>query len=92
MKSQAIHAARSTCWFLVLGCLLCPSTALLAAVITVNSELDGAVNLTDNVVTLRDAVQAANNDLAVSPGGQVGSGADTIQFANTLVGSTITLT
>jgi len=64
----------------------------LLTAVTVNSLDDLAVNLTDNVVTLRDAIFAANGDLAVSPGGPVGSGADTIVFDPALSGGTIALT
>src|SRR5262245_31138230 len=60
------------------------------AILTVNSLADGPVNLTDATVTLRDAIEAANNDVAVSPGGLSGSGADEIRFQAGLTG-TITL-
>jgi hypothetical protein len=43
-------------------------------------------------VTLRDAIAAANSNVPVSPGGPVGSGADTIEFAAALSGDTISLT
>lgn len=52
----------------------------LLATIVVNSLDDAAVDLTDSVITLRDAIAAANGDLEVSPGGVVGSGADEITF------------
>ena len=52
----------------------------LLATLVVNSASDGPVDLTDNVVTLRDAIEAANNDTLVAPGGETGSGADTITF------------
>src|SRR5205809_618639 len=60
------------------------------AILTVNSLADGPVNLTDATVTLRDAIEAANTDVAVSPGGPIGSGADEIRFQSNLSG-TITL-
>ncbi len=54
------------------------------ATLTVNSLADGAVNLSDSTITLRDAIAAANNDVRVSPGGPSGSGNDVIQFASSL--------
>jgi hypothetical protein len=42
------------------------------AVLTVNSLVDGPVDLTDAQVTLRDALYAANNHLPVAPGGRAG--------------------
>src|SRR5262249_59356793 len=47
------------------------------AVLTVNSLLDGPVDRSDTVVTLRDAVYAAVHDVEVSPGGPAGSGTET---------------
>ena len=44
----------------------------LLTAVTVNSFDDLPVDLSDGVITLRDAVHAANNDVAVSPGGPVG--------------------
>ena len=61
------------------------------ATLVVNSDVDGVVDLSDDVVTLRDAIHAANNDVAVSPGGPVGSAADTILFDANLAGGTILL-
>jgi hypothetical protein len=60
---------------------------------TVNSLTDGPVNLSDNIVTLRDAISAANTNVAVQPGGTAGSSltSDVIQFQAGLTG-TITLT
>lgn len=60
---------------------------------TVTSLTDGPINLTDSVVTLRDAIQAANQNVAAFPGGPVGDSLfrDTIQFRADLVG-TLTLT
>ena len=52
----------------------------LLATLVVNSTADGPVNLNDSVVTLRDAIEAANNDVLVAPGGETGSGTDTITF------------
>ena len=52
----------------------------LLATLVVNSTVDGPVNLNDSVVTLRDAIEAANNDVLVAPGGETGSGTDTITF------------
>jgi FG-GAP repeat len=66
------------------------------ATFIVNSTLDLPVNLTDGVVTLRDAIIAANTNLPVSPGGPTGDpDGDTIVFDSTVfggAGATITLT
>src|SRR5262245_60756088 len=65
------------------------------AVLVVNSLQDLAVDLNDATVTLRDAIHAAENDVAVSPDGPAGSGADTITFDAALLTSgpeTINLT
>ena len=58
------------------------------AVLTVNSLLDTTV-AADGLVTLREAIVASNTDGATDLG-DMGSGADTIQFAAGLTG-TITL-
>src|SRR5687767_2531189 len=50
------------------------------AMLTVNSLADLPVDLTDATVTLRDAINAAETNLAVSPGGPVGDDSDTIDF------------
>jgi hypothetical protein len=62
----------------------------LLAVLTVNSIED---NLTagDQLVTLREAIKAANTNTATDLG-QTGSGADTIQFAWSVFGGTIDAT
>ncbi len=60
----------------------------LLAAITVNSSADGLV--VDGMVTLREAIQAANTDASVD-GSVAGSGADTITFDSALSGQTITL-
>src|SRR5438876_9839383 len=60
---------------------------LAPAILTVNSLADSPVNLTDATVTLRDAIDAANKDVAVSPGGPSGSGADEIRFASNVTGA-----
>ena len=62
----------------------------LLAVLTVNSNLD---NLTagDQLVTLREAIIAANTNTATDLG-QTGSGPDTIQFAWPVFGGTIDAT
>src|SRR5256885_1077854 len=66
---------------------------LLLTVLFVNSLSDAPVNLGDNTVTLRDAIQAANNDAAVTPSGPIASGADEIRFNISFVfPRTITLT
>ena len=52
----------------------------LLATLVVNSTADLPVDLTDSVVTLRDAIEASNNDVLVAPGGEIGNGADTITF------------
>ena len=57
------------------------------ALITVDSLNDAIAE--DGVVTLREAIQAANNDISVD-GSVAGAGADEIQFAPGLTG-TITL-
>src|SRR5262249_57948019 len=62
------------------------------AVLTVNSLQDLAVNLSDTTVTLRDAIDAANRDVAVAPGGTAGSGADIIVFDPTLFSADRTVT
>src|SRR5262245_24757394 len=62
---------------------------LAPAVITVTSLADNT--LADGQVSLREAVQAANTDTSVD-GSVAGSGADTIVFASSLAGQTITLT
>ncbi|HMF14970.1 MAG TPA: hypothetical protein VKE94_21790, partial [Gemmataceae bacterium] len=81
---RALWAAKNRPWLESLEDRLAP------ALLLVNSLADAPVNLSDAVVTLRDAIHAANNDLAVSPGGPTGGGADEIQFAGGLTG-TITL-
>jgi hypothetical protein len=60
---------------------------------TVNSLTDAPVNFSDNVITLRDAIAAANTNVAVQPGGLPGDSlvSDVIQFQAGLTG-TITLT
>src|SRR5262245_9425513 len=68
--------------------LLEPLEARLApAILTVNSLADGPVNLADATVTLRDAIDATNNDVAVSPGGPVGESIDEIRFQAGLSGT-----
>ena len=52
----------------------------LLATLVVNSAADLPVDLSDGVVTLRDAIHAANTDMLVAPGAETGSGADTITF------------
>ena len=66
-----------------LACEVLEDRTLLSS-ITVNSTADLPVDLTDGDVTLRDAIFAANNDAAVSPGGPTGNGADTIVFDDTV--------
>jgi len=58
------------------------------AVITVTSSADDQV--VNDMVTLREAIQAANTDASVD-GSAPGSGADTINFAAALFDQTITL-
>ncbi len=60
----------------------------LLAAITVNSLADNLV--VDGMVTLREAIQAANTDASVDDS-VAGSGADTIDFDGALSGQTITL-
>jgi hypothetical protein len=57
------------------------------AVLTVNSLSDGPVDLSNATVTLRDALDAANRNVRVSPGGPSGSGADEIRFQAGLAGT-----
>ena len=64
---------------------------LALTILTVNSLADGPEDFTDAIVTLRDAIRAANNDETVSPGGPTGSGTDEIRFQPGLSG-TILLT
>ena len=59
------------------------------AVLTVNTNLDTSTP-GDGLVTLREAIIAANNDTTTDLG-QTGSGADTIQFTPNLSGATIQL-
>ncbi|MCA9101723.1 MAG: hypothetical protein KDA63_11260 [Planctomycetales bacterium] len=60
---------------------------------TVNSLADGAFNNTDSIVTLRDAITAANDNVAAFPGGPFGEAnvEDVIEFEEGLTG-VITLT
>ena len=63
------------------------------AVITVDSFLDNfdpGAPTTDGLITLREAILAANTDAVVGDA-PAGSGADTIEFDNVLSGQTITL-
>ncbi len=61
------------------------------AVIIVDSLAD--IGQPDGLISLREAILAANNDTIADPleGIQAGSGADTIMFAPTLVGGSITV-
>lgn len=68
-----------------------PAITCLPQYITVNSVNDGPVNLSDAEVTLRDAIEAANNDVAAAPGGVPGSGADFIDFDPGLIGNAFVL-
>src|SRR5262245_5595556 len=70
---------RSRCAYRALAEAL--ESRLAPTVLFVNSLTDGPENLSDSTVTLRDAIFAANNDAAVSPGGPAGSGADEIRFS-----------
>ena len=57
----------------------------------VNSALDGAVNFADNDITLREAVMAANTNVAAETGGSVGDAdGDVIQFAAGITDITLT--
>jgi hypothetical protein len=62
---------------------------LLLTTFTVNSLADGPVNNVDFIVTLRDAINAANTNVAAFPGGPVGEAgvADVIQFQQGLTGA-----
>src|SRR5687768_1886807 len=71
-----------------LATVLCVATAD-AATLTVNSLSDNTTS-GDGLVTLREAVAAANADTATDLG-QSGSGADTIVFDASLAGGTIAL-
>ncbi len=70
-------------------CLLAAAAAAGAATLTVNSAADDQTG-GDGLVTLREAVAAANAD-GVTDLGDTGSGADTIVFAGALAGATIEL-
>ena len=63
----------------------------LLATLVVNSTADGPVDFDDSAVTLREAIVAANNDAIVAPGGEAGSGADTITFDETVFTGTQTI-
>jgi hypothetical protein len=71
-----------------LATVLCVATSQ-AATLTVNSLADNATS-GDGLVTLREAIAAANADTATDLG-QSGSGADTIVFDASLAGGTIAL-
>src|SRR5687768_5866021 len=71
-----------------LATVWCVATAH-AATLTVNSLADNATS-GDGLVTLREAITAANADTATDLG-QNGSGADTIVFDASLSGGTIAL-
>lgn len=58
------------------------------ATIVVDSAADNS--LVDGLVTLREAIEAANTNASVD-GSAAGSGADTIRFADALAGQTIAL-
>jgi len=73
-------------WILI---ALAGATNLCAATLTVNSAADDATP-SNGLVTLREAVAAANADTTTDLG-QTGSGADTIVFDPSLAGSTIEL-
>src|ERR1043166_343780 len=66
---------------IVLMCSLLPASCV-AATLVVNT-LDDATTPGDGLVTLREAITAANNDTATDLG-QVGSGADTIYLLGLL--------
>ena len=64
---------------------------LVLTTFVVNSALDGTVDYTDNLVTLREAVAAANGDFAAEAGGAAGEAdGDVIRFDPSV--SAITLT
>jgi CSLREA domain-containing protein/uncharacterized repeat protein (TIGR01451 family) len=67
-------------------CLAAPTFA--GSVITVTSAADNTD--VDGLITLREAIQAANTDMSVD-GSTAGSGADTIVFDPSLIGATIVL-
>lgn len=67
-----------TC-LLILAALLLPTTIVHAATITVNVAND-VINNTNGDCTLREAITAANNDVA-EDGCLAGNGDDTIQFS-----------
>ncbi|MGZ5445786.1 MAG: choice-of-anchor Q domain-containing protein [Thermoanaerobaculia bacterium] len=70
--------------------ILLSATPVQAATLTVNSLADNTTS-GDGLVTLREAVAAANADTATDLG-QSGSGADTIVFDPSLAGGTVALT
>ncbi len=71
----------------IIQALVCGSSALNAATITVDDATDTS---TASNCTLRDALEAANTDAVVGTC-TAGSGTDTINFNNALSGSTVTL-
>ncbi len=71
----------------IIQALACGSSALNAATITVDSTADNVT--VDGSCTLREAIEAANTDTGADC--TAGSGADTINFDNSLSGSTVTL-
>jgi hypothetical protein len=83
-----MSALRRSTLGLTLAIVLSVTTAK-AATLTVNSLADNSTS-GDGLVTLREAVAAANADTATDLG-QSGSGADTIVFDASLAGGTISL-
>ena len=80
--------ARAT-FFAIVMCAVMGITTAHAATLTVNSLADDTTS-GNGLVTLREAVAAANADTATDLG-QSGSGADTIVFDASLAGGTIAL-
>jgi hypothetical protein len=62
---------------------------LAQAILTVNSLADGPVNFNDTTITLRDAIEAANANVAVSPNGPIGGTVDEIRFDVDLSGTIV---
>jgi hypothetical protein len=89
LREAAMSAMRRSIPVMTLAIVMGVATAQ-AATLTVNSLADNTTS-GDGLVTLREAVAAANADTATDLG-QSGSGADTIVFDASLAGGTMALT
>src|SRR3954464_13349475 len=70
-------------------CLEALEDRLALTIFTVTSLSDGPVELGDTTVSLRNAIEAANNDVAVFPGSPAGNGADEIRFKSGMSGTIV---